>query len=212
MITSVKPDRAADFEAAVKQYNEVYAKSGGTQARLQYQSLTGPTEYRLVRNYNTWAEMDAPSGTNSNADLARIVTRINACFEHSTTVISEVVQELTLPQAATPPVLVRIARVRVRPDKVQEWTAIVKDEMMPAYKKAGLTFTVRRARMGAPSSEFYISTRAANWAEAGATGTRQVMGDEAYQRVLPKLNAITTLLETNLYRYRADLSYTPPAK
>ena len=48
---TVKPDRVGDYEAAVKQYNEVLAKVPGTRARLIYQSLTGPTEFRLARSY-----------------------------------------------------------------------------------------------------------------------------------------------------------------
>ena len=211
LITIVKPDRVADFEAAVKLYNEVYAKTGGARARLEYQSLTGPTEFRLVRSYNDWAEMDAPLTTNTNAELARILARITSCIEHSTTVISEIVPELTLPRVATPPVLLRISRLRVAPAKVDEWMAIMKNEVVPAYKKAGISLTVRRARMGAPSNEFYISTRAANWAEAGTSSMAKALGQEAYQKLLPKLNAITTQLEVNIYRYRADLSWSPPA-
>lgn len=39
----------------------------------------------------------------------------------------------------------------------------------------------------------------------------KALGQEAYQKLLPKLNAITTQLEVNIYRYRADLSWSPPA-
>ena len=211
LITVVKPDRVADFEAAVKQYNEVYAKSGGKFTRIQYQSLTGPNEFRLVRSYNNWAEMDAQSTITANAELARIAARINACIERSSTVISEIVPELTLPRPATPPVLIRISKVRVPRNKVDEWIALWKNEALPAYKKAGIPVVIRRARMGAPNNEFYVTTRAANWADMEISATEKAMGKEAYQKLVPKLNAITTTLETNVYRYRADLSYEPPA-
>lgn len=78
--------------------------------------------------------------------------------------------------------------------------AIVKNEMGPAFKKAGLSFAVRRARFGAPSNEFYIAIRAANWEEAGIGGMQKVMGAEAYETTVAKLTPLTTTLETNLYK------------
>ena len=69
--------------------------------------------------------MDTPPATSSNAELARINTRIVACFESTTTLVLELLSELSTPQPSEPPTLLRIARTRIRPDKVDEWKAIV---------------------------------------------------------------------------------------
>src|SRR5258706_5202774 len=58
LISNVKPDRVADFEAAVKQYNEVYAKVPGVRSVAMFQSLTGPHQFVLVRDYDKWADLD----------------------------------------------------------------------------------------------------------------------------------------------------------
>lgn len=209
LTTTLKADRVGDFAAAVKDYNAAYAKIPGGRARIQYQSLTGANRYRLVINYADWAAMDAPSAVAGNADITRAVTRINACIESSTTVISELLPDLSTPQVSEAPNLLRITRVRVRPDKVQEWMAIVKDDMLPAYKKAGRTLTVRQVRFGAPTNEFSMTTRIANWADAGKNPIRDAMGQEAYARMVGKITAVTTLVERDVFRYRADLTWTP---
>lgn len=209
LTSTLKADRVADFVAAVKDYNAAYAKLPGGRARIQYQSLTGANRYRLVTNYADWAAMDAPSAVAGNADIARISARINSCIDSSTTVITELLPDLSTPQMSEPPNLLRIGRVRIRPDKVEDWMSIVKNEMLPAYKKAGRTLTVRQVRFGGPTHEFYVTTRLANWADAGKNSIRDAMGKEAYDRMLAKLMALTTLLERDVFRYRADMSWTP---
>jgi hypothetical protein len=82
---------------------------------------------------------------------------------------------------------------------------------MPALKKGGAkSFSVRRVRFGAPTNEFYTSMRVDNWAEVGRPNVaRGAMGEEAYQRMVAKLTAITLVREQDVFRYRADLSYAP---
>ena len=207
---TIKSGRTGDFMAALKEYNALYAKLTGTRPRLQYQFLTGEApRYRLTVTYPDWAALDAPSPNANNAALSLLNSRITSCIESQTTVVAELLPDLSTPQLNEPPTLVRIARTRVRPDKVNEWMAIMKNEVLPAYKKAGRTLTVRQARFGAPTHEFYVSTRVANWADAGKNPIRESMGAEAYERMAAKLTALTTLRELDIVRYRADLSYSP---
>ena len=86
----------------------------------------------------------------------------------------------------------------------------MKSELLPAYKKAGRSLTVRQVRFGAPTSKFYVSTRIANWADAEKNPIRDAMGAEAYARMVAKFEALTTLRELDVFRYRADLSYVKP--
>lgn len=209
---SVKSDRAAEFEAAVKDYNAAYAKTPNPRARLDYQALTGAVpRHRLVVSYADWAALDAAPTNEGSADLARALNRIRACLDSSTTVVTELLPDVsTPPMPNEPPTLVRISRTRIRIDKIDEWLALVKNELLPAYKKAGRTLTVRQVRLGGPTNEFFLSTRVANWADANKNWLIDSMGAEAYNRMSAKLTALTTYRERDLYRYRADLSYSPP--
>jgi hypothetical protein len=216
LTTVVKPDRVADFEAAVKQYNEVYSKITGARARVMFQSMTGPNRFRRIVSYDNWGDLDRGPGTGAfigNAELARINARILSCVQSSTTEVEVLLPDLSLPRPSDAPKLLVISRSRIRPDKIAEYTAIVQDELMPALKKGGAkSFAVRRVRFGAPTNEFYTSMRVDNWAEAGGPNiARSAMGEEAYQRMVAKLTAITLVREQDVFRYRGDLSYVPPS-
>jgi antibiotic biosynthesis monooxygenase (ABM) superfamily enzyme len=211
LMSNVKADRVADFEAAVKQYNEVYAKVPGVRSTTVLQSLTGPYQFVLVRNYDKWADLDpgpVSKAIAANAELARINLRINSCIESSTMLVEELLPDLSMPRPDGPPELIRLARNRVRPDKTAEFEAIIKDELLPAHRKAGSkAFTVRRVRFGGPGNDYYMSTRLDGWADVATDSIRKAMGDEAYKRMVAKLTAITISRELNVYRFRADLSY-----
>ena len=66
-------------------------------------------------------------------------------------VIQELQPELSTATTPSEPIqLLRIARNRILPGKRKEWEVIVKNELLPAYRKAGYgSFTVRRVRFGA---------------------------------------------------------------
>ena len=213
-LSTVKSDRTGDFEAAVKQYNEIYAKIPGVRPRGIFQSLTGPHQFVLVRDYDKWEDLDTGPVTKAvmaNAELGRLNLRIVACLEQTTNLVEELLPELSMPRAAGPPEIIRLARNRIRSDKTAEFESIVKNELLPAYRKAGTPLTVRRVRFGAPTNDYYLSSRLASWADVGVESIRKAMGDEAYQRMVAKLTAITMERELNLYRFRPDLSYSAPA-
>ncbi len=212
LMTTVKPDRTADFEAAAKQYNEVYAKVAGVRSRGVFQSLTGPNQYILARDYEKWADLDpgpVAKALAANSELAALNSRIRSCIESQTMLVEELVPGLSTPgRLPEPPKMIRVARSRIRPDRTAEFEAIVKSELLPAQLKAGAkSFTVRRVRFGGPTNDYYISTRLDGWADVGNDSLSKSMGDAAYKAMVSKLTALTLGREINLYRFRADLSF-----
>ena len=211
-VVHIKADRGSDFEAAVKQFNEVYSKLPNARSRVVYRSLSGPNEYLVVTPFAKWSEVDeGPLGAafKPNAELTVINNRIRNCVESTTTVFDQLLPELSLPRAPVPPAMLRIARERVRPDKTKEYEAVIKDVLKPAYTKAALpSLTVRRVRFGAPTNEYYISTRLSTWADLdGEPKLRKSMGEEAYQQMVAKFVSMTLTRELNVFRYRPDLSF-----
>jgi quinol monooxygenase YgiN len=212
VMTTVKSDRTDDFEAAVKQYNEAYSKVPGVRSRGMFQSLSGPRQYILVRDYEKWAELDPgpiSKALAANPEIVKINQRIMSCIESSTTLVEELLPELSMSTSpGEAPKIIRLARSRIRPDKTAEFEAIVKNELLPGQRKAGSkSFTVRRVRFGGPTNDYYISTRMDGWADAGSDALTKAMGADAYRAMVAKLTAITVSREINLYRFREDLSY-----
>ena len=213
LMTTVKADRVGDFEAAVRDYNEALKKIPGARNQGQFQSLSGPNQFLLVRDYEKWEDLDGGAvndAMQANPQLSRISARIYACIESSTMVVQELQPELSTATTPSEQIqLLRIARTRILPGKRKEWEAMVKNELLPAYMKAGYgSFTVRRVRFGAPGNEYWDTLRMAKWADAGTNKLQKSMGQAAYDSLNDRLGALTESRELNVYRFRQDLSFS----
>ena len=216
----VKPDRVGDFQGAIKEYNSVLLKGGSDRYYTVWQSLTGSLQYARVTYHSKWAELDTvvaqdPRLKEQAADLQRIGARITQCTESTDRIIEEVLPELSLPQTNDIPNFVRTLRSRVRPDKVNDYMALVKAEILPSVKKSGLKhYSVAQARYGAPSTEFLTVVGLNKWAELDEPfGVAKALGQDGYQRLLTKIRPLLLESEYNIYRFQRDLSYlAPPSK
>ena len=210
----VKPDRVGDFQAGIKEYNAVFQKAGSDRYYTIWQSTTGSNEYARVDYYAKWAELDTPVAQDPKlkehvTDLQRIGIRIIQCTESSNRIIEEVLPELSLPATNEVPAMVRTLRTRVRPDKLNEYLALVKGEILQAAKKSGLKdYSVAQSRLGAPTTEFLSVSGFSKWADLDQPfGVAKGMGEEGYQRFLAKIRPLILESEYNVYRFQRDLSY-----
>jgi hypothetical protein len=212
----VKPDRIGDFRAAIKEFTAIVKNGGSNRFYTSWASLTGPTEYLRVDQYAKWADLDVvqePKLKEQAADLQRIGIRIIQCTESSQRIIEEILPDLSLPRASGVPKMVRTLRTRVRPDKVNEYLALIKSDVFPAAKKAELkSYSIAQVRYGAPTSEFLSVAGLNNWAQLDErSGIQKAMGEEGYQRFLAKLRPLVLASEYNIYRFEPELSYLPAA-
>jgi hypothetical protein len=211
----VKPDRVGDFRAAIKEYSGIVKTGGSSRFYTTWVSLTGPNEYLRVDHYAKWADLDVvaePKLKEQAADLQRIGIRIIQCTESSERIIEEILPDLSLPMGEVPK-MVRTLRTRVRPDKINEYLALVRSDVFPAIKKAELkSYSIAQVRYGAPTSEFLSVSGLNSWAQLDEKGgIPKAMGEEGYQRFLAKLRPLVLASEYNVYRFERDLSYLPAA-
>jgi hypothetical protein len=110
--------------------------------------------------------------------------------------------------------MIRVLVTKVRPDKVSDYQALQKSEVLSAAKKAGLKgYSIAQVRYGAPSTEFVSVVGLSNWADLdGGTWIEKAMGEEGYQRFLLKLRQLIIESEAVIYRLVPDSSYSPAAK
>jgi hypothetical protein len=210
----VKRDRVADFQAAIKEYNAVIKKAGADHYYSVWLSVTGPGEYVRVDIYNKWSDLDTnlePKLKEHEADVRSIGTRITQCTDSSSRIVREALPELSLPSSEQAPKMIRVLQTRVRPDKVNEYLALWKSEVLPAAKKSGLTvFSLAQVRYGGPSTEFVSLAGLNSWADLdGGFGVEKAMGKEGYQSFLTRIRPLIIESEYNLYRFQPDLSYLP---
>jgi len=211
----VKPDRVGDFQAEIKEYNAVLVKGGSTHSMSVWLSLTGPRTYAVVTYYSKWADLDVgadPKMKEQAVDIARIGERIIDCTESRHRVIEEVNPDLSLPDSGKMPAMIRVLVTQVRPDKVNDYLALVKSDILPAIKKSGVTdYSIAQGRFGESSAVITSVAGLSNWADLdGGYGAQKALGKEGYQNLLLKITPLIANSQYDIYRFQPDLSYLPP--
>jgi quinol monooxygenase YgiN len=214
----VKPDRVADYRAAVAEMNAVMRKAGVTRRLYRFQSLSGPNEFVTVSHHSRWAELDSSSFADPKlqpyaGEVAAILARMGAASESRERIVDVAMPELSLPQAPAPPPRIQVHKVRVKPDRFDDYVALLKSDLLPAYRESGLrTFTVGRTRFGGSRYEMTSVTSVNHWADFdGESPLRRAMGNDGYQAFLKKVRPMVDESAYGLFRYLADLSYAPAA-
>lgn len=206
--------KGGDFTAAIRDWNAMAKKAGSERYSTVWQAVTGPREYVMVSYVPNLAVFDVqqdPKLKDVAGQAAAIGARIGACIESSERIIDDVLPDLSLPRTAEPPKMIRSLRRVVKPESVAAYVELVKAELAPAMKKAGVkTWVTARTRLGGPRNEFRSATGLESWADLdGTAAVIKAMGQDAYNRYIAKVTAMTVESEVNIYRYAPNLSYLP---
>jgi hypothetical protein len=213
---TVKPDRVGDFQAEIKEFNALYAKGGSTYYSSMWVSLTGPREYVRASYYDKWADLDAgpdPKLKDEAADLARISQRIIDCTESSRRIIAEVQPDLSLPPGTDIPKMIRVLTTDVRPDKYNDYLALVKSDILPAAQKSGMkVYEFSETRYGAPNTQVTSIVAMDAWGDLDdGVGMMKALGKDGYKALLDKVRPLIVQSVVNEYRFLPEVSYLPAA-
>jgi len=214
---TVKPDRVADFQAEVKEYNAILAKAGSDRYSTVWVGLTGPHEYARVQMYSKWADLDAaidkdPKLKDQAADLDLLATHIIECTSSWRRDIEVVNLDLSLPDTGVDmPKMIRVLVTQVRPDKYHDYLDLQKNTILPAVTKGTPKFyNFAEKRYGEAGPEFVSVTGFSNWADLDDTiGAEKGLGKDGYQALVNQVRALIVQSEYLVYRYEPDLSYLP---
>ena len=211
----VKPDRVQEWLDVEKQYSEAYKKGGGTFRYIYRNNAGDPFEFMVVSNVAKYATLDEKSayakGT-SEAELSRMSARRNQCVQSVRTAYERTIPSLGIPTpAGTARKLMRVTRTTVRSGMDDQFLAIMKDEYVPALKKAGITsFLIRRVEWGGSRNVFTLMGRHDKFAELdeGSVLTK-ALGEAAATKLLAKLRQTIANSEYMLYTFVPESSYQP---
>jgi hypothetical protein len=208
----LKTERIADFESASRDPVATLKKTSAPHDFTIWMALTGPREFVRVDRYSKLAELDAPTGSNlpnSGADAdarARIQARIGDCIEGGSEVIARIVPEASLP-LGDPPAMIEVNVRHFQPGKANEFPALVRNDYLPLAKKAGIkTFFIAQTLWGETVPEYLSIRGVRNWAEFEEDPMET---NPEYQAFMAKRRQVSAGAESNVYRFRADLSYLP---
>jgi len=211
----VKPDKVGEYMDAEKQYSAAFKKGGGT-LRVFYRSTAGnPFEFLMIAGEPNYAAHDDKSyyakGA-TEADLVRMAARRAQCVDSVRLTYERAQPELGFSPPGTPqPKTVTVVRVNVHPDMIQQWMATVKNELVPAWKKAGQPgMLVRRVEYGGSRNQFTVRVPLNKWADLDGEGPLvKALGQDGAAKLGAKLSSMSNA-EWLVYNYVPEMSVLPP--
>jgi len=218
-IVQLNPDMVLTWEDLIKNEAMPAAKKNGTPWRHVYANGVAGTGFTRVTitPITNYAQFDQPGGV-VRAFGAEVAARYNAklaptIHSQQTSIQTLNLQSSIMGNSTTPAPLVVVQSFRVLPGKGGDFQASVREDFLPAYRKAGVRdFLVFGTNFG--GVEGVMARPIAKYAELDQPGLLQRAGlsDEAQAKINARRN--TTLagpIETNIYRFIPELSYGMPA-
>ncbi len=210
----VKSDMIREFEELQKQFNAAVEKKGELTRRSIWQEVFGNTStHHILTRFSKYADLDDRAiGVNAmgEAEFARWVARITKCVQNRRIQTRRRHPDLSI---AAPegwkPNLAQVRIVEVVPGKVAAYGDLIKNEILPAYKNAGVApFFVSRGHLGGSPRTWITVTFPDKFADLDAPSKlRSSMSEEKWSEFVGKLGPLTARVKYRVSRYRDDLSF-----
>jgi hypothetical protein len=216
LFVKVKPERAGDWSAAIKDYVALVKRSESDQWFTVWEAQSGPDEYAVVWQSARWKELDQdgdPKTKPAAANIAHVFDRLDGDTVSMETWVDELQPDLAVGGKEIPK-MVRTGRTRVVQGKMDEVLAILRSDTLPAMKKAGVTeFGVAVARYGTPNSEIHTYAALGGWGDLDSPwGLQKGMSPEDLKAYLAKISPYIVFSQYDMWRFKPELSYVPEAK
>lgn len=220
-IVRVKADMLTDYQDFVRKEVNPTLQKGGVKERSAFTTgVFGEAyEYVYVTPISNFADYDSPGyavkalgeeGARSYGAKARrfvvsshtyaVQTRPDLSYEGKMT---------------GPPKLAVINSIHTVPGKSLAFEALLKSDIIPAVKKAGVTgYLVSQTVLGGDPNEYVTLTLMDSFAEVGKGSPviRGMGGQAGFNRFLPKVAGIIASQERSVARYVPDMSFPAAAK
>ena len=201
----VKPDRVGEYLEIQKQYAAIYKKAG-IPFRFVFRTAAGNVnEFWSIAPIENYAAIDNQTPLSKGApegDLARLTARLQQCVETTRVTYDRPLTDLYIGAMGAPPPVLRVVHTRVKPGMSDQYIALLKSELVPALKKAGVAlFRAREVEYGGPRTDFYTASGLTKFADLdGENLLVKAMGADWFKSFLEKAAALTATSATTLLR------------
>jgi len=227
-IVKVKPDKRAQFDELAKKMAEANRANGGD-SWLAMETVYGDSDtitfISTRKNYG-----DVENGMNSfmgamnkafGANVTKLFADWSQCIEWSRGELRQRRVDLSSNWPSSDADYaklvgngryLRTTKVRVRPGRVQEFEALVKEVKMAREKAAPKEVQlVSQAVAGQEGTVFYVTTIQPNMGGFDSfTGIQKLLGDEGYQKWLKANAEIIETTRSTINRFMASQSAATP--
>lgn len=212
-IIHVKPDMLNEWRE-IEKGSIPDLKKGGQKSRTVYQTYIfgNSYEYVSVAPIENIAQFDGQNPllkAMEPAAYARFSEMARKCTESSTSFMSTRNDEISnlILNDAIPPILVS-ARYHITPGKTQEFINLMKSELLPVYKKAGIRMIVNQRGPGTNPNDVTTSTFFKSFADwGGQPFLIKQLGADAAGKINAKFIGVRTLVEVVTRRRVDELSF-----
>lgn len=216
LLVKVKMGHDESWKDAVKDYVATVKKAGSEEQFTVWESQSGPSLHAVVWYSTKWKELgeDNPKLKSVEGEIETLFRRLDADTDSLETWVDEMQPDLMIRSNQIPP-FVRTGRTHIVPGKMDEVKALLREQLVPALKKAGVTdFGMAVARFGTPSNELHSYLGVSGWGEFDSPfGAEKGMTPAEYKAYLGKIVPfIEGGTQWDLWKFEPELSYLVPAK
>ena len=216
-IVRVKPDMVTDYEDFVKNETLPMQKKAGLKWRSTFQTaFFGESyEYVIATPIESFAQYDGqgPALRALGQEGARAYgAKLRKFVVSSHTYATLDRPDLSFQGTMTgPPKFGVVNIVQVTPGRAQEFESLIKNDVMPALKKAGVPgYFVSQTVFGGNINEYVSVTLYDSMADIGkGSPLVRVWGQEGFNKFVQKTVGVITNQERLVTRYISDLSFMP---
>jgi hypothetical protein len=214
-VLGIKPELVTEWLAFQKSETIPMLKKAGVPRRDAWQTAVfgDGSMYAFVTpiaNFNQY-DGDAPAVRALGADGAQAYAEKNRRFITSTRVYAEQMRpDLANDMKMTgPPKLALLSDVQVAQGKTAAFEALVKSDVLPVMRKAGLPYVVSQTVLGGDVSSFTTLIFYDSFADIGKGHPfRRILGADGERQLSAKAAGIVTHVERSIIRYVPDLSFS----
>jgi len=212
-IVRVKPDMVNEWIDLQK--NEVVPalKKGGVVTRTVYQTNIGNGfEFMIVTPFAKFAEFDADGAqlkALGAAGNARLGEKQRKCIESTSNWVSTQLPALSNnPNNIFSAPKSILTRIRVAPGKMQEFQALIKSDLLPAFKKGKQDVAVFVRGFGANPNDIVLSSPIAKYADFDSPPPFvQALGQDGTAKLVARFEGMGSIVEQTVRTRVVDLSF-----
>ncbi len=209
-VIEVRPDKAAEWEQLQQQRNEAIKKAGLT-GREIWKVVRGDvdTYYIVTRVSKLGGNDEPPPDPLGVAGFQQWISRVNQCVGDRQVLTLRRMPALSIPAKEGRKPNLAILRLRTNgPGQRQPYTAYLRDDYIPALKKAKVDGVyVSRIFAGDSVRTWAVVTLVDNWAAFDEPNPlTKALGQAEAGKLIQKGARMIEQNETILLQYRADLS------
>lgn len=212
IFTKLHPGMAAEYREMQATVNAAYKKEGTPWRHVWSTSVFGEPGYVVAFPVGKMERYDTPNPMRkmmNDMEYANYLQKMSRIVASSHNVLIRTRPDLGLSSGRTKPVRALVTTIVVEPGKNMEFEAFIRNDIKPAWQKAGMKDVwVDQLVMGGASTEYTFLYLFDKWSEMeGGSPMERALGREAWDKIRSKIAGLATSVKTEVAQFHPDLSY-----